>query len=124
LALVRFHVNDRGETIAERGISRLRLGAGKEATLRFLAVAGVANVLFFGLYNVPVAIIVAHGSAWPKDEQQRSYLTNLICGAGTDRLCPDPKLPLVRSGGIYINAAGKVVVPSGMKLPRQVRLAH
>ncbi|MHB8695629.1 MAG: spirocyclase AveC family protein [Solirubrobacteraceae bacterium] len=124
LALLRFHVNDRGEIVAERGIGRLRLGAGKEVALRFLAVAGVANLLFFGLYNVPVAIIVAHGSAWPKDEQRRSYLTNFICGAGTDRLCPDPQLPLARSSGIYINAAGKVVVPRGMKLPRQVPFGH
>jgi Spirocyclase AveC-like len=120
LALLRFHVNDRGETVAERGISRLRLSAGKEAGLRFLAVAGIANLLFFGLYNVPVAAIVAHGAAWPKDEQKRSYLTNYICGAGSDRLCPDAHMPLRRPDGIYINAAGQVVIPKGMHLPRQV----
>lgn len=88
-ALVRHQVNDRGETIAERGLSRLNRVPGRVAMVRFLAVAGVANLLFFGLYNVPVALIVAHGSTWPRDEQQRSYFTNWLCGAGTDRLCPD-----------------------------------
>jgi len=120
LALLRFYVNDRGETVAERGVNLLRLSPRKETVLRFLAVAGIANVLFFGLYNVPTAIVVSHGAAWPADLQKRSYLTNYICGAGTDRLCPDPNMPLRRADGIYINTAGKVVVPKGMKLPRQV----
>src|SRR5206468_2237616 len=96
------------------------LSAGKQAVLRFLAVAGAANVLFFAFYNVPVALIVSHGASWPKDEQKRSYLTNYICGAGTDRLCESPNLPVRRADGIYINAAGQVVVPKGMTLPRQV----
>jgi Spirocyclase AveC-like len=120
LALLRFHVNDRGETVVERGVGRLRLSARKEAALRFLAVAGIANLLFFGLYNVPTAIVVSHGSAWPADLQKRSYLTNSICGAGTPRLCPDPAMPLRRGDGIFINAAGKVVIPKGMRLPHQV----
>jgi Spirocyclase AveC-like len=120
LALLRFHVNDRGETFAERGIGRLKLSAGRTTLLRFLAVAAVANIMFFGLYNVPVAIIVSHGSTWPRDEQDRSYLTNYICGAGTPRLCETGTLPLRRANGIYINAAGKVVIPKGMKRPRQV----
>jgi hypothetical protein len=123
LALLRFHVNDRGETVAERGVSLLRLTPGKETALRFFAVAALANVLFFGLYNVPTALVVSHGSAWPADLQKRSYLTNYICGAGTDRLCPDPGMPLRRSDGIYIDAAGKVVIPPGAKLPRQVPFA-
>jgi len=120
LALLRFHVNDRGETVAERGVSRLNVSAGKETILRFLAVAGIANLLFFGLYNVPTALVVSHGADWPKDHQKRSYLTNRICGAQTDRLCPSPDMPLRHADGIYINAAGEVVVPKGMQLPRQV----
>ncbi len=120
LALLRFHVNDRGETIVERGVSALKLSSGKSTALRFFAVAGIANVMFFALYNVPTAIVVAHGSAWPADHQKRSYLTNHICGAETNRLCPDPDMPLRRSDGVFIDAAGKVVVPKGSQVPRQV----
>ena len=120
LALLRFHVNDRGETFAERGIGRLGLSAGRETLVRLLAVAGAANVLFLGLYNVPVATIVAHGATWPRDEQHRSYLTNYICGAGTDRLCDTGSLPIRRANGIYINATGHIVIPAGIHLPRQI----
>lgn len=120
LALLRFHVNDRGETVVERGVGGLGLSEGKATILRFLAVAGIANLLFFGLYNVPTGIVVAHGSAWPADHQKRSYLTNRICGAGTDRLCPDGTLPLRRGDGAYIDRSGKAVLPPGYRLPAQV----
>lgn len=125
LALLRFHVDEHGRTVAERGIDRMRLGAGKEAVVRFFAVAGIANVLFFGLYNVPTGITVAHAAAWPRDtQQQRSYFTKHLCGAGTDRPCPDPALPLSRSDGIYIDSGGGVVVPDGRRPPPPVPFAR
>ena len=61
--------------------------------MRFLAIAGIANIFFLTLYNMPTAIVVSHGAEWPADHQKRSYLTNEICGDGTDRLCPEPRHP-------------------------------
>jgi hypothetical protein len=96
LAALRFFKDDRGRTVVERGIDGLQVGEGRKTALRFLAVFGMCNVLVLLCYNVPNAIIGAHSTAWPRDLQERSYLTDRLCGPGTDRACPGPGVPLVR----------------------------
>ncbi len=49
---------------------------------------------------------------------KRSYFMMGICGDGTDRLCPDPALPMpIASGSGYINPDGQLVLPEGVELP-------
>jgi hypothetical protein len=119
-ALVRLRVNDHGETLGERGVHQLRLGAGRSAGLRFLAAFGVMSALFFFLYNVPTAIIVSHSAPWPRDLQSRSYLTNYLCGEGTDRACPSDYTPLSRPGSAYIGPDGQLRAPDGATRPKPV----
>ncbi|MHB8691537.1 MAG: spirocyclase AveC family protein [Solirubrobacteraceae bacterium] len=122
LVAMREFTNDRGETFAERGVSSLRLSDGRRVILRFFAIAGAMQTLFFLLYNLPVGLLVApHSAAWPADLQKRSYLTDYLCGAGTDRACPAPGIPGWRGNDtIHITPSGRLVVPPGVTLPKLV----
>jgi hypothetical protein len=90
---LRFFRNDRGETVAERGLSEIKLSTGRKNVVRFLALFGAANAIMLS-YVLPATIIIgSHPSGWSKDTQQRSYLLDGVCGDGTDRLCPRAGLP-------------------------------
>ena len=82
LAALRFFKDDRGYTVVERGVEKLKVGEGGRSAVRFLAIFGITNVLVLACYNIPNSIIGAHSTAWPKDLQQRSYLTDYLCGQG------------------------------------------
>jgi hypothetical protein len=56
--------------------------------LRVLAVTGVAHVVFFVSYTVPNTVLAPVGTGWPQDLRDRSYLTDFVCGIGTQRPCP------------------------------------
>lgn len=122
LAGLRYFRNDRGETVAERGIDRLNVSQRRKSVLRFLALVGATQAIMLLTYNLPVATLVgAHTADWPESIQKRSYFTSYLCGEGTDRLCPNDALPNDRgSWAIHIGPDGKVVIPKGVKLPRVV----
>jgi hypothetical protein len=118
--------NDRGETWVERGIDEVRGSHLKKTGLRLLAMIGAMQVIFFLTYNVPMtAFFGSKAAEWPKDAQERSYLTDGMCGAGTTMACPSPGVPLNRGNarnqtGIRIGPNGERVVPPGTELPREV----
>jgi hypothetical protein len=107
----------------ERGIDKVRGSNAKKLGLRALASIAVIQVIMFLGYNVPNTAIGFNSTAWPKDLQKRSYFTNFICGAGTNRLCPGPGVANMRNGGAYIGANGTVVIPKGKSLPQIVPFA-
>jgi hypothetical protein len=97
---LRYFKNDKGQTLAERGIDRLNVGIRSRTALRLLALVGVANLVFLATYNIPLAAWTgATTGAWPADLQSRSYLTDRLCGDGTGRLCPHGKKAKVVSFG-------------------------
>jgi Spirocyclase AveC-like len=119
LAALRHFRNDQGETFADRGVERLQLSGGPKTLLRFLAFVGASQVIMMGTYNIPVATLIAsHPARWPASIQSRSYLNDHVCGAGTDRLCPQPGLPTIGAGEAEVGPAGRLVVPQGVTLPR------
>jgi hypothetical protein len=120
LACLRFFTDDKGRMWFERGIDRVRGGAGRKLALRGLAAIGVAQVVMFLGYNVPNTFLGLKPTAWPKAVQERSYFTNFLCGAGTNRPCPGSSVPTIRNGGAYISPAGKVVIPKGKTIPATV----
>jgi hypothetical protein len=88
---LRYFKNDEGHTIVERGIDRLRVGVKRKALLRFLALVAIGNVFYVVGYDGPLALWThATTGAWPADVQSRSYLTDYLCGDGTNRICPQP----------------------------------
>jgi hypothetical protein len=112
LAALRFFKDDQGRSVVERGVDRLAVGARRKDLARLLAITGIVNVLILLCYNVPNGIIGAHSTAWPRDIQSRSYLTDYLCGQGTDRACPGPNVPLVRGDGSpYVRLDRSTFVP-------------
>jgi hypothetical protein len=110
---LRYFTNDRGETLAERGAYSLRTTRVRRDGLRALAIIGAVHVGFLLTYHLPTAIFAVNTTAWPKDVQTRSYLTNNICGPTVDRACPGPGVPISRPGAPYMNDEGKMVIPRG-----------
>jgi hypothetical protein len=94
MSSVRYFTDDRGNSLAERGIERVKAPPAARAGLRFLAIFGTFSVIVLAFYNIPTAIMAAHSTAWPRDVQKRSYLLDHICGAGTVRACPGPGVPI------------------------------
>jgi hypothetical protein len=87
---LRFHRNDRGETLVERGSSRLGDTGLKANGVRFLAVyAAMQAILFFG-YHAPVAIgtQLQPDNPWHENMVENSFLNDHLCGVGTPRDCP------------------------------------
>jgi len=113
LAALRFFRDDRGHTVVERGVEKLKLSPGRSLLLRGLAVAAFMNVAMFLGYNVPNTAIGLNSTEWPQDLQKRSYFTNYLCGDGTDRACPGGSNPTIKNDSIYPNVNGGLTIPPG-----------
>ncbi|KRE34807.1 hypothetical protein ASG82_00955 [Mycobacterium sp. Soil538] len=120
LCCLRFFTDDRGRTLAERGLDQVRGGVVRQQFVRFLAIFAAVSACFFVLYNVPAQWFAMHADPWPADHQKRSYFNGGICGDGTDTPCPDPILPMPTKHSGYIDTDGKLVLPDGADVPRTV----
>ena len=75
-------------------------------------------------YFIPNTLMSLSQPSWPRDLQQRSYLTDFVCGAGTGgRLCPGPTTPIVRNGAAYAGSGGRLIVPAGVRMQTIVPFA-
>jgi Spirocyclase AveC-like len=103
--------NDAGETLPERGLSRLRASAPLKTSVRFLAILAAFQLCMGVFYHLPTAVYVVDAKAsWPTDLQKRSYLTDHVCGPGTDYACPAPNVPLPRGNSSpHLDPAGRLV---------------
>lgn len=118
---LRYYRNDRGESIAERGISNVKVSQKKRNGLRFLAMWGVMNIAYISLYNLPVAMVGGlHPDTFPEDIQKRSYFVQQVCGEGTGYACPGEAVPLQHGNSAHLDENGRLIVPEGVKLPTSV----
>lgn len=113
LGAVRYFRDDRGNAICERGIERLRLSGARRTIVRFLALAGLLNVLYIATYNGPFQWADTHLSAWPRDITSRTYFLDRICGRGTDYACPGPAVPIPRPHSAHLDPQGQLVRAGG-----------
>ena len=120
LCCLRYFTDDRGRTVVERGLDRVRGGFVKQQFTRFLAIFAAVSGCFFFFYNVPAQWFGMHADPWPEDVQKRSYFNGGICGDGTDVPCPDPALPMPTKRSGFINTDGELVLPEGVELPKTV----
>ncbi|WP_036566438.1 spirocyclase AveC family protein [Nocardia sp. BMG51109] len=120
LCCLRYFTDDRGRTVVERGLDRIRGGFVRQQFTRFLAIFAACSALFFVFYNVPAQWFGMHADPWPEDVQKRSYFTAGTCGDGTDKPCPDPALPIPTRDSGYIDTDGRLVLPEGVEPPKTV----
>jgi len=127
IACIRYFTDDRGRTIAERGVDTLKISNTKKLVLRILAVIGCVHAAMFACYVLPNLYAGMTTQQWPADVQKRSYFTDYICGDGTNRACPGPQIPNLRnnnqdggSGSAWIAPEGGLAVPSGWSVPQVV----
>lgn len=107
LTCLRFFVDDKGQTICERGLDRLVASPMKKSVMRFCAVIGGTISIFIVTYHIPQGFIALHSAAWPDDVVQRSYFTNRICGPQVNLACPGPTTPIARPGAPRPDLAGR-----------------
>jgi hypothetical protein len=100
--------NDRGETFAERGVSELKVPQKQKNGVRLLAMIGISNLILL-LYYIPIQWFAMQGDAWPQDIQNRSYLTNGLCGPGTDYACSAPMVPMPIGDSAHLAPDGSLV---------------
>jgi len=101
LTALRYFKNEKGETFAERGINSMVISDGRKQLLRLLAIIGATQMIYLTSYNIPIATYMgANPGVWPTDVQSRPYLNDNLCGAGTDRLCPGPGVPLTQGAWV------------------------
>jgi len=118
IVALRFYTDDKGHTIVERGLEKVRTSPGKKALLRLLAMIAAIQAIFFFAYNVPMYQVGAHTKDWPEKTQQLSYFTNGICGADTPRACPTKTLPETRDDdrAVSVTPAGGLATGDGRQL--------
>ncbi len=108
---LRYGRDDTGLTYAERGVDELRVGTKVKTSVRFLALVGACNTIFLVAYSIPAAVTGLYSDEWPKDITKRSYLTDQLCGEGTEYACPGPGVPVPRSGSVHLGPDGQLVTP-------------
>lgn len=107
--------NDKGETLVERGVDKLRSGKSQKLALRFAAMSACCALIYMLSYNIPYWITNNVNEAWPA-EAQKSYWTNGICGPKTDQACPSPDLPITKRNSGHFDPAGRWY-PAGSDTP-------
>jgi Spirocyclase AveC-like len=119
IAALRYFKNDRGETLAERGLHHLDTSPRTKQGLRFLALVGIMNTIMFVFFNVPHQWFSTHADYFPDDVVDKSWFTNQMCGIGTDYACPGPRVPIpVGPDSGHATPSGDFDAPAG--LPVQV----
>jgi hypothetical protein len=89
-AALRYFRDDRGRSVVERGIDDLNVSSKQKTALRVLAVTGFVSVIY-AVYSLVFSLTTLWGDEFPKGYP--SYMTNGMCGAGTQYECLPPEIP-------------------------------
>src|SRR3546814_1151090 len=65
IGLLRFYRDDKGESLAERGVSTMRLPEAAKTGLRFLALVGFCNISYFIVYFLPYNWMAMQADTFP-----------------------------------------------------------
>jgi hypothetical protein len=86
-----FYLDDRGNTIMERGIEEMKVSRRQRDALRALAVTGAVTITFL-VYNVCFLWVSQLENTTTPDYP--SYMRDGICGPGTGYPCPATGTPI------------------------------
>jgi hypothetical protein len=95
MSCLRYFRDDKGLTLVERGLDRLRVGRAGQTLVRFLAIAFAVHAILFLGYNLPNSFVGAHSRPWPRAILKRSYFTDYLCGPQVHTACP-PRVTVPR----------------------------
>lgn len=93
ITLVRFHRDDRGRTVVERGIDQVTASPKVKQLISLGAIIAVVQLTFL-VFNIGTAFFSANADEFPKG--YKSWMLNGICGEGTGYPCPAPGVPIGR----------------------------
>jgi Spirocyclase AveC-like len=97
IACLSYFRDDRGQTVVERGLDKIRVGAKSKQLIKFLAIFGAVHLAFLVLYMIPQQWFAVHSDPFPSE--YKSYMINNMCAAGSDgKTCPGPGVPMPRPG--------------------------
>jgi hypothetical protein len=91
IGLLRYYRDDKGESLAERGVSTLKLSETGKSWMRFFALVGFCNISYFIVYFLPYNWMAMQADTFPP---YPSYMRYEICGAGTPYACPSREVPI------------------------------
>lgn len=97
LACIHHFRDDRGRTLVERGVDKLRVTGRARTFARFLAIMGGCQLVMLVTYNIPYVYWGLHSGPIPQALIDEPWRNGGVCGPGTTYVCPDPRLPLARS---------------------------
>lgn len=90
--------DDKGRSLAERGIDRLAISERRKQWVRFFAIFGAVHLSFVLVYTVPNQWLSTHSD--PHPDGYPSYLENGMCASGPSQdQCPGPGIPMPRPAG-------------------------
>jgi hypothetical protein len=90
VSALRFFVDDRGQTLVERGAERYPPRSPRTIAMRFFAVLAAVQIIIGVGYHLPMALttLATPDAKWHDVMVDNSYLNDHICGVGTPRVCP------------------------------------
>jgi Spirocyclase AveC-like len=107
-ACIRYWTDDKGRTVAERGIDNVSGSPWRKTALRFLALAGLSNVVML-IVSLLLAVSPLYSASWPEDVVNSPFLPDGLCGPGTTYACPGPDVPIPLRGSSHVDPAGQLV---------------
>jgi hypothetical protein len=96
LACIHHFRDDKGRTMVERGIDKLRVTGKAKTFARFLAIMGACQLVMLVTYNIPYIYWGLHAGPTPKALADAPWRAAGVCGPGTGYNCPDPRDPIAR----------------------------
>jgi Spirocyclase AveC-like len=92
MGALRYFRDDKGRSVVERGVDRVKASSRQRTVLRTFAVIGFANIAMLAIYNIPMQWFALHVDKTPAGYP--TYMRNGICGEGTTIPCPAPDVPV------------------------------
>lgn len=88
--------NDKGETVADRGLDGFTQPGPVRTLARWLALVGYLQIGLLVTFNIPYMFYALHGGQFTVTEQSHPWLTAGLCGESTPYACPGPGIPFAR----------------------------
>jgi hypothetical protein len=96
LACLHHFRDDRGRSLVERGIDKLKVRGRLKTFARFLAIMGACQLVMLVTYNIPYQFWALHAGPMPQTLVNEPWRTAGVCGPRTSYDCPTPKDPIAR----------------------------